>query len=809
MAIVKLLLQYGICPKIIKRGGSIILLEIPEFQIRFLTSNNYVNGSVYDLCHQFNIKFDPEFFPENFLTKENFDYVGVIPDIKYFFSFNDSSTMRSQKLKFVEDHKIQQNWNFRKSFANYYSQNVELLAKAMLSFMNESFHFQFVLQKSVEKKFVNPFNNPICTLGSFVFLIFKLFYLNNVPIFAVPKEYGVKHKNVSSLEYKYCAFMDFLHPEKKFVYAFNNPEGAQYFPECIPDLYSPITKEAFFFNRCYYHGHYENCSINPNAKASSIHPFGLTYDDMNSNFFRKVEELMKNHTSISKVTIQWECHFKERLKSTTAKLFLDKFSPHCLVRFKPRDTVRGALSDVYALRWSKVSNPNQKIFCLDVNGLYSYCANKFKYMTGKFETLIGSTLRDLQILRNEVFYKDKKVTGAILLKILPPQTLFAPFLLYRKKDGTTVNTLCKTCSELYIKNCKHRDDERAFLGTYMISEVEFALSLGYKILQIYEAHVYISSEFILKDFIQKVNYYKTLNTNCFDKSMSNLEKEKYADLLNQKMEIRDPAYRINCTNVKPNEACRNFYKLLSNALFGKFIQRSDNLEIAFIKSQEELEEIYFSKQTIKDFTCPNENICMLFLDKDVMKLPPNRKQNVDIGSQITAYARQIIYEHLQTILNTKVCKVFQIECDSIYFSCPSDFSCPLPISHALGDFKIEYSRTILNYHAFGPKHYCINFLNSTNGVENVCKYSGLSLKNELNQSLITNDTFEKYLNDFLLQTHSYMQLWQSIQQNDFKKFTSRQKMQKFSFQNKVSKRRILDANDKNCLTTYPYGFTKL
>ena len=91
MAIVKLLLQYGICPKIIKRGGSIILLEIPEFQIRFLASNNYVNGSVYDLCHQFNIKFDPEFFPENFLTKENFDYVGVIPDIKYFFSFNDSS----------------------------------------------------------------------------------------------------------------------------------------------------------------------------------------------------------------------------------------------------------------------------------------------------------------------------------------------------------------------------------------------------------------------------------------------------------------------------------------------------------------------------------------------------------------------------------------------------------------------------------------------------------------------------------------------------------------------------------------------
>ena len=781
-------------------------MEISEFQIRFLASNNYVNGTVDDLCQQFKIEFDAEFFPETLLSEENFDYVGVIPDIENFFSFNDSSKITDQKLNYVNQHKLHQNWNFRKSFINYFYQNVELLAKAMLSFIKESFNFQFQLQKSDEKKFVNPFNNPVCTLGSFVFLLFKLFYLNHLPIFAIPNEYGIKHKNVSSLEHKYCAFMDHLYPEKKFIYAFNNPDGAKYFPECIPDLYSPVTNEVFFFNGCYYHGHFENCSINPNAKASTLHPFGLTYDEMNSNFFRKVEELMKNHPSISTITIQWECHFKEKLKNTTSKLFLEQFSPHCLVRLKPRDTVRGAFSDVYALRWSKVLNTNEKFFCLDINGLYSYCAIKFKYMTGKFQTLIGSTLRDLEISGNEYFYKDQKVMGAILLKILPPQTLFAPFLLYRKRDGTTVNSLCKTCSELQIKNCKHTDDQRAFLGTYMISEVEFALTLGYKVLQIYEAHIYTSNDYILKDFVQKVNFYKTLSTNCFDKSMSNLEKKSYADFLNQKMELTDPKYRINCSNVEPNEARRNFYKLLSNALFGKFIQRSDNLEITFVKSQEELEDIYFSNRTIKDFICPYENICMLFLEKDVTKLPPNRKQNVYIGSQITAFARQTIYQHLQTILSTKVCKVFQIECDSIYFSCPSDYPCPLPISHALGDFKIEYSTNILNYHAFGPKHYCINFLNARNTIENICKYSGLSLKNQLNQSLITNETFEKYLNDFLLQTHSYMELYQTIKLKNFKNLTSQEKLQKFSFQNKVSKRRILDLNEKMYLTTYPYGF---
>ena len=68
-------------------------MEISEFQIRFLASNNYVNGTVDDLCQQFKIEFDAEFFPETLLSEENFDYVGVIPDIENFFSFNDSSKM--------------------------------------------------------------------------------------------------------------------------------------------------------------------------------------------------------------------------------------------------------------------------------------------------------------------------------------------------------------------------------------------------------------------------------------------------------------------------------------------------------------------------------------------------------------------------------------------------------------------------------------------------------------------------------------------------------------------------------------------
>ena len=198
--------------------------------------------------------------------------------------------------------------------------------------------------------------------------------------------------------------------------------------------------------------------------------------------------------------------------------------PHCLQRLRPRDCVRGAFSDVYALKWN--TNVNEKFFCIDVNGLYSYCAINFPYMTGKFETLIGPTLKELTIENNKFRYQNVSIMGSILLKILPPPDLYAPFLLYKLKNGSVVNTLCKTCAESKIKICNHSEEQRSFIATYMISEIEFALTLNYKILQIYEAHVFVDSQFILRDFIQKLNYFKTLNSNCLKNLQSTEEKEK-------------------------------------------------------------------------------------------------------------------------------------------------------------------------------------------------------------------------------------------------------------------------------------------
>ena len=808
MTLLRIFLEANLCPNIIRKGKNIILLEIPEFQIRFLASNNYVAGNEVSLAQQFGINFKKKLFPEAFLLKDNFSYVGKVPLFEYFCSILDFSFKESEVRQYINEHG-QDEWNFKQKITEYFDQKVKLLLESFLEFIRQSFNFQFILQKSLKVTtltFINPFNNPLCTLGSFVYLMYKIFYMNNLPIFIVENEYGKNQKQVSKLEHEYCALMDYFHPSDNFQFAFNNKDGPKYFKEAIPDLYSPVTKEIFFFNGCYYHGHYEKCLINKNISAQSPHPFGITYETLNQQFFDKLESLMKNHPEISKATVEWECNFKKKKTLPEAKLFFEqKFIPHCLKRLTPRDTVRGSFSDVYGLKWSQVDFPDEKFLCTDVNGLYSFCAIQFPYMVGKYEVLIGKSLENLSILENHFTISGVPVMGAILLKVLPPKDLFAPFLLYRKKDGSIVNTLCSFCSETNSKTCSHTDEQRSFIATYMISEIEFALTLNYKILQIYEAHIYTNKDFILRDFIKKLNFFKTLYSDCL-KDIPAAEQAKYCELLNDKMELKEPQFTLQPNLISSNLGHRNYFKLLSNALFGKFIQRTDQTEIKFVKNQDGINDTFFSTDRIEDFMCPNENICMLFLKKNVFKLPPNRKQNVYIGSQVTAFARETIYRQLQKVLATPNTTVYHVECDSIYFSLPKSSPCPLDLSYAVGDFKIEYSNRILSYHSFGPKHYNLNFLNSNNEIENICKYSGLSLKNEANRNMITSETFENFLAAFINDLEKTFIFHQTIDKANIKSFSVTSKEQKFTFRNKISNRRHVDVTNKTRLITYPHGF---
>ena len=811
MTLLRAFVRNGFCPTLIKNGRKILVMELKTFRLRFITSNSYFNIDEYALANQFNIKFEKIYFPQRNLEIINCTYSENIPKLQYFLMPLDSEDEIKAKELYVKNlESMGYKWIFEKELIEFCEQKLWLLVNSCLKFIDDCFEFQVELKKLKDfqsEPFLNPFSYPLCSLSGFVYKLFKLFFLNKANIYIVDHEFGICSKNVSKIEHEWASYMEFLKPEDKYQSAFNNSKGQKYFKEAIPDLYSPVTKKAYFFQGCVFHGHFENCTINKQANELTKNPFGKTYKELNEEFFSKMNILFTNNPDeISEVVIIWECWYRNlRSECSILQTFLKtNFMPHPLFRLNPRTCVRGAYFDVFALQWSQKLFPNEKLYFLDVNGLYSFCAIKNKFMTGKYLDLIGTTLKDLFIIDNKFYYKKNKIMGSILLTILPPKDLVYPFLLYRTTNGQTVNTLCRTCAENHLIKCKHNETERAITSCYMLSEIEFALQLNYKIICIHECHVYQEADFILKDFVQFLNYFKTRNSNLFENVHSTTQKELICQKLNKELDLTPPNI-LTAKNVQFNSQKRSFHKFMANALFGKLEQRNDKSQTVFVNNQSDLEKLFFSNNSIVDLFCLNDEICQVQIRPNIFKLPPNRKSNCYIGAQLTAYARQTIYEHLQSILKFKAVP-YQIDCDSIIFAVNKNEKIPLEISEAVGHFKHEIAGEICSYHSLGPKNYCITF--EQNGrKETVFKVKGLSLNNA-SENPFNEELFPFYIEQFLSNKKEKLSVKQYRKKGDFKRLKINSHLEDITFTNSLTSRRIIQQKTKN-LNSFPYGYSSL
>jgi hypothetical protein len=807
MTILRTLLKNGFCPVIVRNGRKILVLEIKALNLRFITSNSYFDGNEFEVANQYSLNFNQHFFPTKFLLPQNINYEGKVPQIQFFFSILDTAKETKKKQKFVDTliHN-KYKWNLQKELLTYCEQKVLLLTLSCLQFLEDCLSFQNLLnvQNQTSFNFLNPFAYPLCSLGGYVYKLFKIFYLNKDDIFAINNEFGISCKNVSKIEYEWASFMDYLYPEKEFLYAFNNKLGQKYFKEAIPDLYSNITKQAYFFNGCVYHGHFENCLLNVNATEMSKNPFGKTYKELNDEFFIKMKNLLNNNDEINEIVIRWECHYKKLRESEFIQNFLQsKFKFHPLIRLKPRSCVRGAYFDLFALKWSKQLYPNENMFFLDVNGLYSYCAIQFKYMKGKYNVLIGKEIENISLVNNKFVYKNVPIMGSMLVTILPPSNLLFPFLLYRTKGGKTVNTLCSKCCENLNQNCNHSDLERAITSCYMISEIEFALKLNYKLLFIHECHCYESFDYILKDFVTILNFLKTKYSDCLDHCKTNLEQDKYCNFLNEEMKLTKP-FLLDRSEVKFNKSKRTFFKLMANSLFGKLEQKNNKSQTLYVTNQEDLEKIFFSENEINDIFCVNDNICQVQISPNELKLKPNRKNNCYIGAQVTAFARQIIYTHIQTLLQSNA-TIYRVDCDSIIFTIPESMQIPLSLSHAVGHFKSEIDGEIQSFYSLGPKSYSLSFFKNKE-FHTISRVSGLSLGNSLSKDVLTDATFDFYIEQFLKKKRETLKVKQQRIKGNFKKFKVNSVIENVTFSNDLSKRRYICRTNAVNYPTFPYGF---
>ncbi len=92
-----ILTKHGICPKLINDVGKIILLEITQLKIRFVTTEMYHFDQALqtEIMKKYAIR--DHFFPYSFNKPENYSYIGQIPTLNKFIDLSDSESIVQKK----------------------------------------------------------------------------------------------------------------------------------------------------------------------------------------------------------------------------------------------------------------------------------------------------------------------------------------------------------------------------------------------------------------------------------------------------------------------------------------------------------------------------------------------------------------------------------------------------------------------------------------------------------------------------------------------------------------------------------------
>ena len=167
-----------------------------------------------------------------------------------------------------------------------------------------------------------------------------------------------------------------------------------------------------------------------------------------------------------------------------------------------RECVRGGKVEAFLGYYHPALFKGCEMKYIDVNSLYPYVVLQFGLPAGMLKWIRGPDIkRHVQTKAFQFYYKNCRFHGALHVKVWvnPKRVLTTPlypFLPLRYKEKVLC-VLCRTCMELQNNRpCTHTSvQERSWTAHYTTVDLEYALYMGYEILEIYEilAHFQLST----------------------------------------------------------------------------------------------------------------------------------------------------------------------------------------------------------------------------------------------------------------------------------------------------------------------------
>lgn len=374
---------------LIMNGTKIMRIKCGRYS--FIDSLNFFGCALAKLPSMFDLENNCKgYYPHGFNTPENLNYIGVLPDIKYFWPDNMKP---GERAKFIEWYECEvsknEPFNNKNELLKYCREDVNILRNACLKFRD-------ILYGLTE---VEPFYQ--LTLAGTAMAVFTCNFMPERAISVVPRN---GYRFTDNQSFKAIKWLEWeAHNRKIKIDTAANGREVRIAPNILVDgFYAPNI--VFSFLGCYWHqcikcfpNQYHNSPENRPSKMSLLYETYLLRA-------QKIRELGYELIEM------WEHEFDAMLKSNPAiSAYINTLEHLKVPPLDPREAFMGGRTGVCKMYHK--AGQDEKIFYSDVTSLYPYINNYARYPIGPPKILLDEDLNDRNVFNIE---------GLIKVDILPP-----------------------------------------------------------------------------------------------------------------------------------------------------------------------------------------------------------------------------------------------------------------------------------------------------------------------------------------------------------------------------------------------------
>ena len=678
-------------PKMVMQGRKIMCLEVRG--VRFVDSLNFFPMALSQLPKAFDVsELKKGYFPHLFNVPTSWNYRGPLPAPRY---YGVDGMTPSRREDFMEWYERQGDrlFCFRDELVAYCRSDVDILQRCCGIFR----------KLFVEYTGLEPYTRSI-TIASACNRVYRTHYLKPDVVALIPPEGHFKGRQSAIA---LCWLTGLCRSPDVDIRHYGNGGEQRVCDRFVDGVGSD--GRLYFFHGCFWHS-CERCY----RDRSGIHP--VKRMSHRENYDQTLVFMLRLRESGYIVVEMWECTFRA---SMTADDHVLLAACRVYEPLRPRDGFYGGRCNAMTLHAS--ASASTKIKYVDFTSLYPYVNRYCHYPIHHPEQYHGAAIPE-------------RVEGLIRCRVMPPTSLYHPVLPYRSR-GKLLFPLCRTCAESGIagtgEGCTHTSpSDRALVGTWVSFELEKACSVGYRVLERYEAwHFPHTSVYdpetrsggIWSDFISRWVGLKAEASGYPSGVESREEQAAYlADYEKHEGITLDPS------RVRKNEGLRSLAKLMANSHWGKSAQQSNKVQLQYISDPVEYVSLMSdSSKTVHDVFYVSDEYVAVQWSHQLEYDEGLAHTNVVLACYTTAHARLLLYELLESLQE----RALYCDTDSVIYVHASDGSYNPPLSNYLGGLKDELPDVdIVAYCGLGPKNYALKLSDGSS----ICKVRGFSLSYRTN-----------------------------------------------------------------------------